>query len=173
MKTENYPSWLVPLEIAKKLKEIGFDLPCAFVLTNKGRIGFTTRENNQHHLFEELDLNSNSKGSLVRIPTYEQVIEWFVSVGIFGNVRISSYEAYQCDYMGVGEVFYAEVTNWLGDEYQIPYKPYRVTYQEAREDLVEAMIYCYKYEEEEKKKYQQEIKDELEKKVRNVKRNKK
>lgn len=75
-----------------------------------------------------------------------------MSVGIFGNVRISSYEAYQCDYMGVGEVFYAEVTNWLGDEYQIPYKPYRVTYQEAREDLVEAMMYCYKYEEDKKKK---------------------
>lgn len=37
MKTNNYPSWLVSVEQAKKLKEIGFDLPCAFVLTNKVR----------------------------------------------------------------------------------------------------------------------------------------
>ena len=33
-----HPNWLVPLDIAKKLKDIGFDLPCAFVLTNKDRL---------------------------------------------------------------------------------------------------------------------------------------
>lgn len=81
MKTNNYPSWLVSVEQAKKLKEIGFDLPCAFVLTNKDKIGFTTKGNNQYHLFEELDLNSNSNGSLVYIPTYEQVLEWFRKKG--------------------------------------------------------------------------------------------
>lgn len=28
MNTQNYPTWLVPLYIAKELKEIGFDEPC-------------------------------------------------------------------------------------------------------------------------------------------------
>lgn len=28
MKNNNYPNWLVSLEIAKELKEIGFNEPC-------------------------------------------------------------------------------------------------------------------------------------------------
>jgi len=28
MNTENYPTWLIPLEIAKELKEIEFNEPC-------------------------------------------------------------------------------------------------------------------------------------------------
>nr|DAK47325.1 MAG TPA: hypothetical protein [Caudoviricetes sp.] len=31
METNNYPSWLVPLDIAKKLKKIEFDTPCTFL----------------------------------------------------------------------------------------------------------------------------------------------
>lgn len=77
MKTNNYPSWLVSVEIAKKLRDIGFDLPCAFVLTNKDRLGFTTEGDSNYHLFDELDLNSNSNSSLVCVPTFEQVFEWF------------------------------------------------------------------------------------------------
>ena len=30
MRKENHPSWLVPFDIAKQLKEIGFDKPCIF-----------------------------------------------------------------------------------------------------------------------------------------------
>ena len=32
---ENYPDWLVPLEVGKKLKEIGFDKPCHFYYQNE------------------------------------------------------------------------------------------------------------------------------------------
>lgn len=60
METNNYPSWLVSVEIAKKLREIGFDLPCAFVLTNNDELGFTTEGESNYHLFDDLDLNSNS-----------------------------------------------------------------------------------------------------------------
>lgn len=28
--TKNYPSWLVPLDIAQELKAIGFDEPCLY-----------------------------------------------------------------------------------------------------------------------------------------------
>ena len=30
MKNNNYPTWLVPIEIAKELKEIGFNEPCLY-----------------------------------------------------------------------------------------------------------------------------------------------
>ena len=30
MKTEQYPTWLVPPDIAKELKEIGFDNACVY-----------------------------------------------------------------------------------------------------------------------------------------------
>ena len=133
MKNNNYPNWLVPIEIAKELKEIGFDIPCAFVLTNKDRIGFTTNESNQYHLFEELDLNSNSESSLVCIPIYEQVFEWFREQGfrislenhedstkfIFYNMKIND-----------GKHFKGEFSN----------------YNEAREALVKALIRTYKNE---------------------------
>ena len=77
METNNYPSWLVSVEIAKKLKEIGFDLPCTFVLTNMNHIGFTTKEDSNYHLFDDLDLHSNSEDSLLCVPTFEQVLDWF------------------------------------------------------------------------------------------------
>ena len=32
MKTNNYPNWLVPIDIAKKLKEIGFNTNTVFFL---------------------------------------------------------------------------------------------------------------------------------------------
>lgn len=32
MKNNNYPNWLVPLDIAQELKAIGFDEPCAFAI---------------------------------------------------------------------------------------------------------------------------------------------
>lgn len=30
MNKENYPTWLVPIEIAKELKKIGFNEPCLY-----------------------------------------------------------------------------------------------------------------------------------------------
>ncbi|MFC2610031.1 MAG: hypothetical protein ACFNYA_00805, partial [Capnocytophaga granulosa] len=30
MNKENYPSWLVPIEIARELKKIGFNEPCLY-----------------------------------------------------------------------------------------------------------------------------------------------
>lgn len=88
MKENNYPSWLVPVEIAKKLREIGFDKECIFVLTKSNKIGFTTKEDNQYHLFEEVNLNSNLENSLVCIPTWEQVFEWFRDKGLHSHIEV-------------------------------------------------------------------------------------
>lgn len=81
MENNNHLSWLVSVDISKKLRDIGFDLPCAFVLMNKDRLGFTTEGESNYHLFEDLDLNSNLNSSLVCVPTFEQVFEWFREKG--------------------------------------------------------------------------------------------
>ena len=130
METNNYPNWLVNVGQAKRLKEIGFDIPCAFVLTNKDRIGFTTNESNQYHLFEELDLNSNSESSLVCIPTYEQVFEWFREKGFrifLENHEDSTKFMFYNMEINEGKHFKGEFSN----------------YEEAREALIREMINIY------------------------------
>lgn len=32
METNNHPSWIVPLEISRKLKDLGFNEPCIFLV---------------------------------------------------------------------------------------------------------------------------------------------
>ena len=44
MNTQNYPSWLVSVAQAKRLKKIGFDMPCQFFLPIKMYEDFDTKE---------------------------------------------------------------------------------------------------------------------------------
>lgn len=139
MENNNYPSWLVSVEIAKKLREIGFGLPCEFVLTNKDRLGFTTGEDSNYHLFDDLDLHSNSNSSLVCVPTFEQVFSWFREKGFVGTIEYEDFivEDKTC--------YYAyRITNTSGDI--LFYSPnYRTfgTYEEAREVLINDLIKFY------------------------------
>ena len=142
MKNNNYPNWLVPIEIAKELKEIGFDLPCAFVLTNKDRLGFTTEGEGNYHLFDDLDLNSNSESSLVCIPTYEQVFEWFREKGFDSYIGLEN-----LPYPNEGIYYYFEISKPnLYRINQLDLKGEFDDYEEAREALVKALIRTYKNE---------------------------
>lgn len=137
--TEYYPDWLVPLHIAKKLREIGFDSPCAFVLTNKDRLGFTTEGESNYHLFDDLDLNSNSNSSLVCVPTFEQVLDWFRDKGLVGTIE---YENFIVDDK---TCYYAyRITNTSGDIlfYSPNYRTFE-TYEDAREVLINDLIKFY------------------------------
>ena len=130
MEANNYPNWLVNVGQAKRLKEIGFDLPCAFVLTNKDRIGFTTKEDSNYHLFDDLDLISNSKGSLVCVPTFDQVFKWFREKGF--RISLENHEdstKFMFYNMEIedGKHFKGEFSN----------------YEEAREALIREMINIY------------------------------
>ena len=139
MENNNYPSWLVSVDIAKKLRELGFDLPCAFVLTNKDRLGFTTEGDSNYNLFDELDLNSNLKSSLVCVPTFEQVLDWFRNKGLVGTIE---YEDFILDDK---TCYYAyRITNTSGDIlfYSPNYRTFE-TYEEARGELIKKLIEVY------------------------------
>ena len=73
MNTENYPTWLVPLDIAKELKDIGFDTPCSFYYDEE------LLKISPWHDEEFAVTNWNDKlfHYCVSLPTYEQVFEWF------------------------------------------------------------------------------------------------
>lgn len=131
METNNYPSWLVSVEIAKKLKEIGFDLPCAFVLTNKDRLGFTTEGDGNYHTFDDLDLNSNTKGSLVCVPTFDQVFMWFREKGLIGTVVYFKENRYSFEVRDLNGHLVSSI--WKTIE----------GYEESREKLINSLIEVY------------------------------
>ena len=134
MKNNNYPIWLVPLDIAKELKEIGFDEPCHFyflyylgweMLKKRGdEYGFIT--SNRAYVVEKHNENGN-----LSIPTWEQVFEWFRDRKYYGT--LNTYKD--------GFSFYCEIN--YNNQY---IKVYSKTYEEAREELVKTLIQTYKNE---------------------------
>jgi hypothetical protein len=84
---KNYPSWLVPIDIARKLKELGFKERCIFVYDEQQ--GLTIETSRLHEsviAFDELLFDENDFDYVVSVPTYEQVFEWFASRGWLGVI---------------------------------------------------------------------------------------
>ena len=138
MKNKNYPTWLVPLEIAKELKEIGFDEPCHFqflyyhgweMLKKRGdEYGFITSNSCRAYVVE----NHNGIGKL-SVPTWEQVFEWFREKGFrifLENHKDSTKFMFYNMKIDGGKHFKGEFQS----------------YEEAREALVKKLIKIYKNE---------------------------
>lgn len=144
MKNNNYPTWLVPLEIAKELKEIWFDEPCHFqflyyhgweMLKKRGdEYGFITSNSYRAYVVE----NHNGIGKL-SVPTWEQVFEWFREKGLECFIEINNQSMFDegCYYCYV-------ITNQRGRT--IDCKSDFDDYNEAREALVIELIKTYKRE---------------------------
>lgn len=144
MKNNNYPTWLVPLEIAKELKEIWFDEPCHFqflyyhgweMLKKRGdEYGFITSNSCRAYVVE----NHNGIGKL-SVPTWEQVFEWFREKGLECFIEIDNQSMFDegCYYCYV-------ITNQRGRT--IDCKSDFDDYNEAREALVIELIKTYKRE---------------------------
>ena len=149
MKNNNYPTWLVPIEIAKELKEIGFDVPTLFhYYENDFDI---TIETNSYYdegeaqgylnfyisAFKEENFNRDKK--CISIPTWEQVFDWFREKGLECFIEIEYQSTFEecCYYCYV-------ITNPRGKT--IDCKSYFDDYNEARETLVKALIQTYKRE---------------------------
>lgn len=146
MKNNNYPSWLVPIEIAKELKEIGFEEECHFFWNfyedvNKMCCYADISEEDDDFLLPNT-YNYNNKNSTgyyvyLSLPTWEQVFEWFREKGLFHSICIVE------DLIEEVKEFETEIRDNNADIICIIH---RDTYEEAREALVKALIQTYKNE---------------------------
>lgn len=142
MKNNNYPTWLVSLEIAKELKEIGFNKKTMFYFFSADTtFKFSISEDiNLDYILpiEDVELdNYNRKGFYASIPTWEQVFEWFREKGYHGVIAVK-------DEGGKNEYSYGiDYLNELSSDFE---QDSHLTYEEAREALVKALIQTYKSE---------------------------
>jgi len=156
MKNNNYSNWLVSLEIAKELKEIGFNEPCLVenVETHSEDYNLINFEEDMCSditvMLEDIIFVENKKLEdelgiykhfvlRTAIPTWEQVFEWFREKGLESYIRLESHAHFD-----EGNYYYFEITksnlrqlDWQGDFDD---------YNEAREALVKALIRTYKNE---------------------------
>ena len=142
MNNENYPTWLVSIDIAKELKEIGFDTPChcyiALAISGKGYqcIEIGDRIHNEVYNIIELRelkcINYNKQKGCISLPTWEQALAWFRAKDYYGNLEATGKgtSAY---------IFHPELEN--GEFWDFAYKE---SYEEAREALLLKLIDLYK-----------------------------
>ena len=136
MKNNNYPTWLVSLEIAKEFKGIGFDVPCHFfflyyhgweMLKKRGdEYGFITSNNCRAYVVE----NHNGIGNL-SVPTWEQALAWFRARGYkiaFKDINIGT----QCAFYHLD----------IKDGHTFSY--FAKKYEKVREGLVMKLIEVHK-----------------------------
>lgn len=151
MKNYEYPTWLVPIEIAKELKEIGFNEYCPFfVYPNDDEVfisGTVTveedwlDEDNYGEVIIDLSVTECGKFNKLNfqtIPTWEQVFEWFREKGFITNIY------YKEDLISEETMFIGEICNTKADIISIIHEC--SAYEEAREALVKALIQTYKQE---------------------------
>lgn len=139
MKTNNYPSWLVPIETAKKLKEIGFDKPTQnntsyYVLESKRYKDENKLYSNEYVLKGLYNANETKDG--LSIPTWEQVLDWFREKGFESYIKLESHS-----HLDEGNYYYFEITdpNLCQLGYQGDFDDYSV----ARETLINKLIEIY------------------------------
>lgn len=148
----NYPTWLVSLEIAKELKEIGFNEPTLFhYYENDFDV---TIETNSYYdegeaqgylhfyisAFKEENFNRDKK--CISVPTWEQVFEWFREKGFDSYIGLENHP-----YPDEGIYYYFEISKPnLYRINQLAFQGDFDNYEEAREFLVKALIQTYKQE---------------------------
>ena len=154
MKNNSYPSWLVSLEIAKELKEIGFNEPCLVenVETHSEDYSFINFEEEmcsdvsvmlEDVVFVKNQFLENELGIYkhfvlrTAIPTWEQVFQWFREKGYHGVIAVR-YED--------GDDQYSYCIEFLDELITDFNQANPLTYEEAREALVKALIQTYKNE---------------------------
>ena len=155
MKNNNYPDWLVSLDIAIKLKEIGFNEYCPFFVYPKnddneyddevfisGTVTVEEEwldEDNYDEVIIDLSVTECgkfNKFNFQTIPTFEQVFEWFREKGYHGVIAVGDES---------GEVNeYSYCINYLNELQSDFEQDSHLTYEEAREALVKALIRTYK-----------------------------
>lgn len=142
MNKENYPTWLVSPDIAKELKEIGFDTPChcyiALAISGKGYQCIEIGDRIHNEVYNSIELrdikriNYNKQKGCISLPSWTEVLAWFRAKGYYGNLEASS--------KGSSAYIYAPFLD-QGTSWDIAYKE---SYEEAREALLLKLIDLYK-----------------------------
>ena len=142
MNKENYPTWLVSPDIAKELKEIGFDTPChcyiALAISGKGYQCIEIGDGIHNEVYNSIELrdikriNYNKQKGCISLPSWTEVLAWFRAKGYYGNLEASS--------KGSSAYIYAPFLD-QGTSWDIAYKE---SYEEAREALLLKLIDLYK-----------------------------
>ena len=129
-----HEEFLVPIEIAKELKEIGFDKSCLFVLNPHNTL-ILSSEIHDKGIIDIRKIKPRSNGKLgedfYSVPTYEQVFAWFRSKGLYGNIEAGSK--------------YNSIYIFSDNDLDMGNNIYP-TYEEAREELLKRLIKIYKNE---------------------------
>ena len=133
MEANNYPNWLVSVAQAKRLKKIGFDMPCQFFLPIKMYEDFDTKELE----FDFQKENYNDSYDYWSIPSNEQVIEWFKEKELIGVID------YFFDIIRDKPLYKYEIKNIIGQVIFIN-KEVIETYNEAIRLLINQLIEIYK-----------------------------
>lgn len=141
MQVNNYPNWLVPIETAKKLKEIGFDLPTHNTTSIEILESKRYKEENKIYSIENVlkgnlyNANESKKG--ISIPTWEQVIEWFIDKNLIGTIEYRKFDE--------KDPYYAYcITNKMTKVLDYSSNTSRYSsYSEAMEALVNKLIELY------------------------------
>lgn len=145
-KENNYPTWLVPVETAIRLKEIGFNEYCVHytrVVKNAdetlekiirvcydhyGRM--TPGIRNSDHIDTETTIG-------VSVPTWEQVLEWFRAKGYHSSLR--TYVPIDAEEFR----FRYDIVTKNGYEEDFSPECFK-TYEKARKELINSLIGFYK-----------------------------
>ena len=135
MKNNNYPTWLVPLDIAIELKEIGYKEDCYFEFNEDNGLTLETLERESSIIgIDDLLFGTNECWQNVSVPTWTDVFAWFRARGLYSYIR--PYIAPENFYI------YSIYDNNNFDKCC----GRRDTYEEAQKECVKALIQTYKQE---------------------------
>ena len=142
MNKENYPTWLVSPDIAKELKEIGFDTPCycyiALAISGKGYQCIEIGDRIHNEVYNRIELrdikriNYNKQKGCISLPSWTEALAWFRAKGYYGNLEATS--------KGTSAYIFIPFLD-QGTSWDIAYKE---SYEEAREALLLKLIDLYK-----------------------------
>ena len=140
----NYRDITVSIEIARELKEIGFDEFCLFYYQHDKpapRFGIESRDIKNKSHFRIININAHkilqSKNSKVitAAPSYEQIFTWFRKKGLFHSIILTK------DFIENDIFFSCEIRNADTD---IVTMFSSNTYEEAKIELLKRLIKIYK-----------------------------
>ena len=136
----NYEEFLVPVEIAKELKEIGFNEPCLFVLNPHNTL-ILSSEVHDKGIIDIRKIKPRSNGKLgedfCSVPTYEQVFKWFRDKNLIGEIRSNN------DRNNKVVNFFITADNINSDSFDKHFLGEGESYEKLREILLERMIKIY------------------------------